>query len=174
MSTDTTTDTSTSTQDGNQTSGTTSGAGDEFKPITSQSEFDDRIKDRIKRAESKFSDYDEIKAKAARFDEIDAANKSELEKAEEARAAAEAARDEAVADGLRFRIAAKHGISDEDADLFLTGRDEQTLTAQAERLAAREADRKKHGNRIDREGGGSTPLKDGDKRAVARRLFSGG
>lgn len=169
MSTDTTTDTSTSTQDGNQTSDSTSGAGDEFKPITSQSEFDDRIKDRIKRAESKFSDYDEIKAKAARFDEIDAANKSELEKAEEARAAAEAARDEAVADGLRFRIAAKHGISDEDADLFLTGRDEQTLTAQAERLAAREADRKKQGNRVSGEGTGSTSTED-PKRAFLRGL----
>jgi hypothetical protein len=49
----------------------------------------------------------------------------------EAQQAAEAARAEA----LRYRIAVRHGINDEDAETFLTGRDEETLTRQAERLA---------------------------------------
>ncbi len=35
---------------------------------------------------------------------------------------------------MRWRIAAKHGISDEDAELFLTGSDEETLARQAERF----------------------------------------
>ena len=39
-------------------------------------------------------------------------------------------------DALRWKIAARNGISDEDAELFLTGADEETLTAQAERLKA--------------------------------------
>lgn len=46
---------------------------------------------------------------------------------------AESARREA----LRLRIATRFSISDEDADLFLTGSDEETLTRQAERLASR-------------------------------------
>lgn len=37
--------------------------------------------------------------------------------------------------GSRYRIAAKHGISDADADLFLTGADEAAMTAQAKRYA---------------------------------------
>lgn len=41
---------------------------------------------------------------------------------------------QAEAEALRWRIAAKHGISDEDAELFLTGSDEETLARQAERF----------------------------------------
>lgn len=37
---------------------------------------------------------------------------------------------------LRTRVAATHGISDEDAAMFLTGTAEKELTVQAERLAA--------------------------------------
>lgn len=74
--------------------------------------------------------------KAKELDELKAAQMSELERAnaaaEENRRAAETARAEA----LRWRIAAKHGISDEDAETFLTGNDEESLTKQAERLAS--------------------------------------
>ena len=150
----------TSTPDGNPTSGPTSTAGDEFTPITSQDDLNKVIASRLERERSKFGDYEDLKAKAARLDEIEAASKSELEKAQEAAAAAAAERDKAVADGLRWRIAAKHGISDEDAELFLTGLDEQTLEAQAKRLADREADRKKSGARSPREGSSSTPNQD--------------
>lgn len=76
----------------------------------------------------------------AKLDDIEKANLSELEKAQrEANEAREAAA-KATADALRLRVAAKHGISDEDADLFLTGSDEDTLTRQAERLSARNAE----------------------------------
>jgi hypothetical protein len=75
-----------------------------------------------------------------RLDEIEAASLSDLEKAQrEANEAKEIAA-KATADALRLRVAAKHGISDEDADLFLTGTDEDTLTRQAERLSARNAE----------------------------------
>ena len=40
---------------------------------------------------------------------------------------------------LRAKVAATHGISDEDAAMFLTGTGEKELTAQAERLAAMNA-----------------------------------
>lgn len=114
----------------------------------------------------------ELEPLAERLKEIEDANKDELTRATEALSAAEAARDQAVAEGLRFRIAAKHGISDEDAELFLTGKDEDTLLAQAKRLADREADRKKNGNQAPREGTNPTAT-GGDDVQFARGLLGG-
>lgn len=45
----------------------------------------------------------------------------------------------ARAEALRFRTATRHGISDEDAELFLTATDQETLERQAVALAARTA-----------------------------------
>jgi hypothetical protein len=71
------------------------------------------------------------------LDEINRANESALEKAQrEAKEAQEAAA-KATSDALRFRVAAKFGISEDDADLFLTGADEATLERQAARLVER-------------------------------------
>ncbi len=88
----------------------------------------------------------------AQLDEIEKANLSEVERAkreaEEAKTAAATAQSEA----LRARIQARHSISDEDAELFLTGSDEATLNRQAERLAQHAADRKKIGNRAPLQG----------------------
>jgi hypothetical protein len=73
----------------------------------------------------------------AQLDQINQANESAVEKAQrEAKEAQEAAA-KATADALRFRVAAKHGLSDEDADLFLTGTDAETLERQAAALVAR-------------------------------------
>lgn len=162
-------ETSASTQGGNTTSETTPGAGDGFKPITSQDELNRIIGERVKRA--KPADYDELRTKAARLDEIEQANKSEAEKLAERAAAAERERDQAKATALRLRVAAKHGISDEDADLFLTGADEATLTKQAERLAQRADGRKKAGNHVPREGNNPNSGSNSDMREFTRRLF---
>ena len=48
-----------------------------------------------------------------------------------------AERDQALAELLRWKVASRFGLTDEDVDLFLTGMDEDTLTKQAERLAER-------------------------------------
>lgn len=73
----------------------------------------------------------------AELDKIRAANMSDLERAQmEAKTATEAAA-KATADALRFRVAAQHGISEEDAELFLTGSDADTLNKQASRLKER-------------------------------------
>ncbi|HET8537612.1 MAG TPA: hypothetical protein VFL73_10585 [Solirubrobacteraceae bacterium] len=140
---------------------------DDGKTITMTSQ---QLADRLARA--KPADYDDLKAKAARLDEIEQANKSEIEKANEAKAKAEADAATARAEALRLRVAAKHGISDEDADLFLTGTDEATLTKQAERLSERVADRKKRGNVAPKEGGSADKV-DGtnDLREFTRNLF---
>lgn len=77
---------------------------------------------------------------AARLAEIEDAQKTEAQRAAERIAELEAQANEAKRDALRFKVASKHGISDEDADLFLTASDEETLTKQAERLAAHRED----------------------------------
>jgi hypothetical protein len=73
----------------------------------------------------------------AKLDKIEAANMSDLERAQKEAADAKEAAAKATTDALRFRIAAQHGISDEDAELFLTGEDADTLTKQATRLKER-------------------------------------
>jgi hypothetical protein len=77
------------------------------------------------------------KENAAARMELDVLKKAQLsaeEKlaAELGEAAQRAARAEAEA--VRWRIAARYGISDEDAELFLTGSDEETISRQAERF----------------------------------------
>lgn len=165
---------STSTQDGNPTGESTSSAGDEFTPITSQEELNKAVGERIKRVEAKFSDYKDLKAKAAKFDEIEQANKTELEKLNERVTAAESAHQAAVVEALRFKVASKHGISEDDAVLFLTGTDEETLTKQAQRLSNMDAERKKRGAHVAREGGNPPSGRPDDERAAVRQLFGTG
>lgn len=71
----------------------------------------------------------------ARLDQIEAANLSDLEKAQKQAQEYQEAAAKAATEALRWRTAAKYGISDEDAETFLTGTDEATITRQAERLA---------------------------------------
>jgi hypothetical protein len=146
-----------------QTTTTDTGAeveGREQQTIT-QSDVDRIVRERVARERAKYADYDELKAKAdgAKTVEQKLADLEGKYSAAEARA-------------IRSDIAAKHGISAEDRDLFLTGTDEATLTAQAERLAARDADRKKNGNVAPKEGTTTTtggPSK--DVREFTRNLF---
>lgn len=173
-------DTTQEAQGGN-TSGDTP-AADEFKPITSQQELNAALKDRLDRERAKFKDYNDIKAKAAKLDEIEQANLTELEKANGRITSAEQERDTAKAESLRLRIAVTHGISLEDADLFLTGTTEETLIAQAKRLSDRaaeqaksETDRKKKNPIVSKEG---TSTKTGttteeEDREFARNFFNG-
>ena len=48
-----------------------------------QSELDAIVSDRLKRERAKFADYDEMQAKAAKYDEAEEASKTELQKATE-------------------------------------------------------------------------------------------
>lgn len=45
--------------------------------------------------------------------------------------------DSLAASEMRWRVAVRHGVTAEDAELFLTAADEETLTKQAERLTER-------------------------------------
>lgn len=132
-----------------------------------QAEVDTIIRDRLKQQErTKFGDYNELRTKAEGAQSL-----------EERLGTLETELSQTRADALRTRIAAKFGISTEkgpkdepsDADLFLTGSDESTLTAQAQRLAGRQAESKKQGNVAPKEG---ATTRTGDDNSDAREFVS--
>lgn len=69
---------------------------------------------------------------------------------------------------LVARVQASHGVSDEDAALFLTGEDEKTLNAQAKRLA----ERNPSGPVAPREGTPRNSSSEDPMREFARNLFN--
>lgn len=77
----------------------------------------------------------ENRLKASELDKIKAAQMSDLERVTAERDQFQKALDAEKAAALRWRTAAANGISAEDAETFLTGSDEATLTKQATRLA---------------------------------------
>lgn len=174
---------------GNSKSSGNTPAADEFMPINSQDELNDVIKDRLDRERAKFKDYPDLKAKAAKLDEIEQASLSELEKANARITSAESERDNATAEALRVRVFVEHFLTDEDrrkleiADEFLTGKDDETLGTQAKRLASlmaeqakAEADRKKKNPVVSKEGTSTKTgtTTDEEDREFARNFFNGG
>lgn len=136
-----------------------------------QAEVDRIVKERVARERAKYADYDDLKAKAEGSKTL-----------EERLAAMETELTTTKTQALKTSIAAKFGISTEpgpkgepsDADLFLTGSDADSLTAQAQRLAGRDADRKKQGNVAPKEGSTKSEGTDeGEQRSFARSLFGG-
>ena len=130
-----------------------------------QADIDRIVKERVKRERERFADYDDLKAKAE-----GAKTATERLAALEAKLAEADAREQRRQ--LVESVAAKHGITDpDDVQLFLTGADEDTLTAQAERLAARQGEQRRKGNYVPNEGRTTTNTGDADVRAFARQLF---
>lgn len=81
----------------------------------------------------------ENKSAADRIKEIEDANKSELEKAQERLAELERELNSSKEQTLRSNIIAEFSLDPEDAAVLLTASDEEGLRAQAERLAAKAA-----------------------------------
>lgn len=84
---------------------------------------------------------EELKPLADQWQQAEEARKSELDRMKETAAKAESDAAAARTEALRYRIASKHGISEEDAEVFLTGSDEESLSKQAERLVALQGER---------------------------------
>jgi hypothetical protein len=160
--------------DTNQSDDGAAGGGEGFKAITSQDELNRIISDRVSRERAKYADYAEVKAKAKKLDDAEAASKSAMDKLTEEISTLKTTLAGEQKAALRSRIQAKHAISDEDAALFLTGEDEATLTRQATALAAKVVDRKKQGNVSPREGITPPQPPDDAARKLARDLFGGG
>lgn len=103
-----------------------------------QEQLDEIVKDRLARHAKKFEDYDALKAKVQQYEAAATTSQSEVEtlKSQVAELSAKSAKTEREA--LVARVARDHGIMDsDDIVLFLTGADEDTLTAQAARLSSR-------------------------------------
>ena len=109
--------------------------GEGFTAITSQEQLDRLIGERINKVKSSFADYDDLKAKAAKFDEAEQASKSELEKEREARAAAEKERDRLQLEGVRASVALAKGLTPTQAKR-LVGSTKEELEADADELLA--------------------------------------
>jgi len=152
---------------GQQQDGATPPEPKPFTPITSQDELNRIIGERVKRA--KPADYDDLKAKAARLDEIQQANKTEAEKAAERLAKAEQAAKEAEARALRREVALEHKLSKDDAALLDAITDEDAMRALAARLAA---GAEKKSNYVPREGA-NTKTAASDDASFARELLGG-
>jgi membrane protein involved in colicin uptake len=72
---------------------------------------------------------------ARRLAEIEDSQKTEQQRLADRQAQIERERDEARAEGLRYKAAATHGISEDYFDLLGTG-DEETISTRAERVGA--------------------------------------
>jgi|SRR6478752_7301931 len=121
-------------QDGN-TSGATSAANDGPKLPTSQEELNRIIADRVARERAKFKDYGDLKSKASKLDEIEQAQKTELQRIQERSEAAERRAAELERDLVRSQIAIAKKLPAELASR-LRGDTPDELEADADKLLA--------------------------------------
>lgn len=99
-----------------------------------QDEINKIVQDRVARERAKYEGYEDFKEKAAKFDEMEEANKSELQKAQEKVAEYEkkinAMEKEKNIHEMRTKVAQEKGIP---VDL-LTGETEEACNAQADAI----------------------------------------
>ncbi len=144
------------TQGGTQGGDGTGGGG--FQAITSQEELNRVIGARINQVKSQYADYDVIREKAAKFDQADEANKSELQKALDRAEKAEKDLTPAQTQVARLEVALEKGLTLTQAKR-LVGTTKDELAADADELLA---------DLGGKSGGGA-----GGKRPDARQLQSG-
>ena len=113
----------------------------EFKPITTQEEFDAAIKGRLSREKDKYGDYDQLKTRVAELEEENVGLKSTIEATNQSKADADKQLEDLQNQiagyetaNLRTRVALQHGLPYDLADR-LQGNDEESFKADAERLA---------------------------------------
>lgn len=106
-------------------------SSDSYTPPATQADLDRIIENRLARERQKVADYNELKAKAAKFDEAQEAKKTTEQKAAERIAALEKENQAFKLAEVKARIAAEHGISPD----LLAGDSEESLAAQAGKIA---------------------------------------
>lgn len=114
----------------------------EFKPITTQEEFDAAIKERLSRERAKYSDYDQLKNRVEELEKENVGLKSTIEANNQSKADADKQLEDMQKQiagyetaSLRTRVALQHGLPYDLADR-LQGTDEESFKADAERLAS--------------------------------------
>lgn len=113
----------------------------EFKPITTQEEFDAAIKERLSREKAKYSDYDQLKSRVTELETENVGLKSTIEANNQSKADADKQLEKMQNQisnyetaSLRTRVALQYGLPYDLADR-LQGTDEESFKADAERLA---------------------------------------
>ena len=113
----------------------------DFKPITTQEEFDAAIKARLSREKEKYGDYDQLKSRVTELETENVGLKSTIEASNQSKADADKQLEDLQNQiagyetaSLRTRIALQHGLPYDLADR-LQGTDEESFKADAERLA---------------------------------------
>ena len=113
----------------------------EFKPITTQEEFDAAIKGRLSREKEKYGDYDQLKSRVVELEEENVGLKSTIEATNQSKADADKQLEDLQNQiagyetaNLRTRVALQYGLPYDLADR-LQGNDEESFKADAERLA---------------------------------------
>jgi len=114
----------------------------DFKPITTQEEFDAAIKVRLAREKEKYGDYDQLKSRVTELEEENVGLKSTIEANHKSKADSDKQLEEMQKQiagyetaSLRTRIALQNGLPYDLADR-LQGTDEESFKADAERLAS--------------------------------------
>lgn len=113
-----------------ETTATTDLDGSDFQPITSQDALDKLIGQRIDRVKKQYAGFDELKAKAEKFDEFQEAAKSDLQRAQERAAQLENELNSEREARVRESIAAQKGVP----VTALTGSTPEELEASADAL----------------------------------------
>jgi len=113
-----------------ETSATTDLDGSDFQPITSQDALDKVIGQRIDRVKKQYAGFDELKAKAEKFDEFQESAKSDLQRAQERAAQLESELTSERQMRVRESIAAQKGVP----ATALTGSTPEELEASADAL----------------------------------------
>lgn len=149
---------------------------DGFTPIASQADLDRIVQARIARVEAKYSDYEELKN---RVQEVEDANKTELERAVARAEAAERQLADASRKTLILEAATKHNVPADFVNL-ITGDDAESIEAAAEKIgelarAAQQPEPAQPESPVKffdpGQSGASQPEADAVKEAFARQLF---
>lgn len=144
-----------------------------WTPPATQQDLNKIISERVQRERAKFGDYEDLKAKAARLAEIEQANLSEAEKAQQRISAAEAEVAQVpakVAGALRDSLIAL-GVIPETRKVLLTASDPEALIEQVKAIQELDADRKKNGNRAPLQGQTTSKTAEDPLRDVVAGLF---
>lgn len=137
--------------------------------------FDAEYVDKLRKESAKYRTEAKANAEAAkRLAELEESQKTEAQKQAEKIAELERQIEGATVQAVRARMAAKYQIDPEDADLFLTGSDEETVEAQAKRLSERVSASKKNPPPVSKEGAVTNAAGSEDEREFLRQLTGRG
>lgn len=153
------------------------------EPITTQEQLDKVLKDRLARERAKYGGYDDLKAKAARLDTLEAEKQTADEKTATAIKDLQEQLSKTQRESARRQIAADHKLTDpDDIAAVINSTDDDVAAKLAKRLAdlaeaqaTRETEgKKKTANRVPKEGTKTAEPKDDEMREVVRNLFGAG